>query len=113
MGDHIHIFIDMSPSISISDFVKTVKISSGKYMKESHNYPDFNGWQEGYFAGSVGPDGKSRCINYINNQGSHHCGKAFEAEMEWLNMKYEMEERLKNTRNGDSGGFNPLNMECR
>ena len=95
MGDHIHIFVDLSTIITVSDFVKTIKLSSSAFMKESHDFPDFQGWQEGYFAGSVSPDGKQRCINSINNQDTHHCGKSYEAELEWLNLKYEIEEKLK------------------
>lgn len=94
MGDHIHLFFELRPSLALSDFVKTTKQSATLWMKQCHNYPDFNGWQEGYFAGSVGPDGKNRCINYIKNQGVHHAGRSYLAEMEWLNLKYEIEERF-------------------
>ena len=95
-ADHVHVFIDMWPTVSVSEFVKTIKLSSGDFIKKSHKFWDFKGWQEGYFAGSVGPDGKNRCISYINNQGIHHLGRGFLAEMEWLNMKYQIETDLKN-----------------
>ena len=94
MGDHIHIFFDLRPSLSVSDFVKTIKQSTNNWMNGNGNYPDFRGWQEGYFAGSVSPDGKNRCVNYINNQGTHHAGRSFLAEMEWLNLKYEIESQI-------------------
>lgn len=94
MSDHIHIFFDIRPSLSVSDFVKIIKQSTNNWMKDNRNYPDFDGWQEGYFAGSVSPDGKQRCVNYINNQGTHHAGTGFLAEMEWLKLKYEIEVQL-------------------
>ena len=93
MGDHVHIFIDLRPSLSVSDFVKMVKQSTSIWMSNSNSYPDFRGWQEGYFAGSVSPDGRERCIRYIENQGEHHAGKAYLAEMEWLKLKYEIENK--------------------
>ncbi|MCH5233949.1 MAG: IS200/IS605 family transposase [Muribaculaceae bacterium] len=96
MSDHIHIFVDLRPSLSVSDFVKTIKQSTGKWIRDTHRLLDFKGWQEGYFAGTVGPDGKQRCINYIENQGVHHKGQAFLAEMEWLKLKYEIEDFVKN-----------------
>lgn len=95
IADHIHIFLDLRPSLSVSDLVKTLKQSCGNWIRESRLFPSFDGWQEGYFAGSVGPNGKANCIDYINNQELHHHGKSFIAEMEWLNLKYEIEEYIK------------------
>ena len=99
-ADHVHILFDLNPSLSISDFVKTIKIASNKFIKEQHIFWDFKGWQEGYFAGSVSPNGKKRCIDYINDQGVHHKGKSFLAEMEWLKLKYEIENSIKNSTPG-------------
>lgn len=94
-GDHVHIFFDLRPSLSVSDFVKKIKQASSNWMKSNPKFKKFDGWQEGYFAGSVSPDGKDRCIKYIMNQSNHHYGKSFEVEMEWLKLKYEIEEILK------------------
>ena len=110
MGDHIHIFFDLRPSLSVADFVKTVKQSTNNWMKETGNYPDFMGWQEGYFAGSVSPDGKKRCINYIINQGVHHVGKSFLAEMEWLKLKYEIETELMKRKEERINGATPMGL---
>ena len=97
--DHIHIFVNLSPAICLSDFVKTIKQSSTNWIKKNGILNGFDGWQEGYFAGSVGPDGIENCKKYIYNQNIHHNGKSFEAEMEWLNLKYEVERNLKNGKN--------------
>ena len=48
--DHIHIFSDLHPSISLSDYVKDIKVASCIWMKESGKFPLFEGWQDGYGA---------------------------------------------------------------
>src|ERR1022692_3451210 len=50
MEDHIHIFSDLHPSLSLADYIKDIKVSSSLWMKECGNFPQFNGWQEGYGA---------------------------------------------------------------
>ncbi|MEN2488690.1 IS200/IS605 family transposase [Flavobacterium sp. B11] len=47
MPDHIHIFIGMRPTQSISALVQNVKTESSKWIKEQKLSPDFL-WQEGY-----------------------------------------------------------------
>src|SRR5439155_17138738 len=37
--DHIHIFSDLHPSISLSDYVKDIKVASGIWSKESGKFP--------------------------------------------------------------------------
>ena len=46
--DHIHIFSDLHPSISLSVYVKDIKIASNLWMKKSGKFPLFESWQDGY-----------------------------------------------------------------
>lgn len=48
--DHIHIFSDLHPSLSLSDYIKNIKLASSSWMKESGKFSRFNGWQDGYGA---------------------------------------------------------------
>lgn len=48
--DHIHIFSDLHPSVSLADYVKDVKVASSLWMKGSGQFPKFTGWQDGYGA---------------------------------------------------------------
>ncbi len=41
--DHIHIFSDLHPSISLADYVKEIKVASNMFMKESGLFPLFDG----------------------------------------------------------------------
>ena len=48
--DHIHIFSDLHPSVSLSDYVKDIKVASSIWMKNSGKFPRFEAWQDGYGA---------------------------------------------------------------
>ena len=39
--DHIHIFSDLHPSVSLADYVKDIKVSSSLWMKECGKFPAF------------------------------------------------------------------------
>lgn len=70
--DHIHIFTDLHPSLSLADLVKDIKVASSLWMKESGCFPNFEGWQEGYGAFTYSLKEKDNVIRYIKNQKEHH-----------------------------------------
>jgi putative transposase len=84
MEDHLHILSDLHPTICLSDFVKDIKISSNKWMKESGKFPDFENWQEGYGAFTYSIREKDMIIQYIKNQKEHHKTETFEEEYKRL-----------------------------
>ncbi len=84
MADHIHIFCSLHPSLSLSNFIKDIKIASNLWMKESGNFPDFNSWQEGYEAFTYSFQEKDIIINYIKNQKEHHKVENFYDEFKRL-----------------------------
>ena len=48
--DHIHILSDLHPSLALADFVKSIKVATSLWLKQSPDFPDFQGWGEGYSA---------------------------------------------------------------
>jgi len=72
LPDHIHIFSDLHPSVSLSDYVKNIKVASSIWMKESGYFKQFSGWQEGYGAFTYSNKEKNVIIDYIKNQKEHH-----------------------------------------
>jgi hypothetical protein len=46
-------------------------------MKESGNYPQFEGWAEGYGAFTYAYRNKKTISNYIRNQEAHHNRQSF------------------------------------
>ena len=71
-NDHLHIFSDLHPSVSLADYVKDIKLASSSWMKESGLFPQFTYWQEGYGAFTYSTKERDRVIDYIRRQKEHH-----------------------------------------
>ena len=84
MADHVHILVDIHPTVCIADFVKEIKTSSGFWMKNSGLFPKFSGWNKEYFAESKSPNDIPVIIEYIKNQESHHKTGSFLGEIKGL-----------------------------
>jgi len=84
MPDHIHIFSDLHPTVSLSDYVKDIKVSSSLWMKKHGGFPGFSGWQDGYGAFTYSVREKNMIIDYIKNQKEHHKTEAFYDEYKRL-----------------------------
>ena len=70
--DHIHILTTLPLTMTLPDFVRTIKAGSSKWIKQlSSDYRNF-AWQEGYAAFSVSESIKHNVIDYISNQKLHH-----------------------------------------
>lgn len=70
--DHIHILASLPASMALSDYVRTIKANSSKWMKSlGTEYANFS-WQEGYGAFSVSESMKDAVIDYIKHQKEHH-----------------------------------------
>lgn len=82
--DHLHIFSDLHPSISLADFVKEIKQGSANWMKRSGFFPKFDKWQDGYGAFTCSIKEKQRGINDIKKQKEHHQTESFYEEYKRL-----------------------------
>ena len=78
--NHIHIVTHIHPSVSISDLVKDIKVSSSNWVKEQNLFPYFQSWQEGYGAFTYHINQKEILVNYVKNQREHHHKKTFKEE---------------------------------
>lgn len=70
--DHVHVLIEIPPTISVSQFVQGVKGSSSHAM--SHEIApgrEFR-WQGSYGAFSVSRTGLEKVAQYIRDQKTHH-----------------------------------------
>lgn len=89
MPDHIHIFVGMKPTQSISDLLKEIKSHSSKWINENNFCSGKFEWQEGYGAFSYSHSQLSNVVNYINNQEEHHRKKSFRNE--YINLLNEFQ----------------------
>jgi len=86
MPDHIHAFIGLRPSISISDLVRDIKNNSTNFINNKQFTKRKFSWQDGYGAFSYGHSQIGRVYNYILNQEKHHKKKTFREEyIDFLN----------------------------
>jgi putative transposase len=89
--DHIHIFSDLHPSVTLADYIKDIKVASSIWMKESGLFPDFKGWQEGYGAFTYSVREKDKIIEYVKNQKEHHKTEDFFDEYKMLLQEHGIE----------------------
>jgi REP element-mobilizing transposase RayT len=91
MPDHIHIFIGMRPTQSISDLMQDIKGSSSKWINEKKFLKVKFEWQEGYGAFSYSKSHVDNVINYIKNQEEHHKKESFRDEYLNFLKRFEVE----------------------
>ena len=91
MPDHIHAFIGLKPSISISDLVRDIKNNSSNFINEKKLVKGKFSWQEGYGAFSYSHSQIESVYNYILNQEKHHKKKTFREEYFEFLKKFEIE----------------------
>ena len=77
MPDHVHIFIGMRPTQSISSLMQNVKAESSKFVKDKKFCNAPFAWQEGYGAFSYSKSHLQDVIHYIQNQEAHHKKETF------------------------------------
>jgi REP element-mobilizing transposase RayT len=93
MEEHVHILCDVPPTISLADFMKSLKQSSSKWAKDSGYFPHWEGWAEGYAEFTCSPYSMQRVLDYVKNQKTHHVRVSFGDELRrifnQLGIKYE------------------------
>ena len=72
MPDHVHILVDLSNKIFISDYIRDLKREANKWIKSSGLFPDFESWGKEYFAVGRSKEECKSVIDYIKNQKNHH-----------------------------------------
>ncbi|VXB02155.1 transposase (fragment) [Flavobacterium sp. 9AF] len=78
--DHIHIFIGMRPTQSVSDLLQDIKGSSSKWINEKQFLKAKFEWQSGYGAFSYSKSHVENVINYIAKHEEHHKKESFQEE---------------------------------
>jgi REP element-mobilizing transposase RayT len=85
--DHIHILTEIRPDISVSDFIKDIKVASTYFIKNEKLFQGFEKWQVGYSVFTRPYEWKENLIKYIDNQEEHHKKTSFRDEYHKLLIK--------------------------
>lgn len=94
MEDHVHLFIRLPASVSVAEFVRTVKANSSRWLKHSGAFPNFVGWAAEYAAFSYAEKDKAVVINYVKNQREHHKRISFSEEIENIFREFGAAEKI-------------------
>lgn len=84
--NHIHMLVELHPTIAIADLVRDIKRASSYYAKGSELFPLFDGWTAEYAAFSASYSMKDRIVQYIDNQELHHSKEPLESEYKRLTI---------------------------
>jgi putative transposase len=83
--DHIHLLIQVPPSLPVAKGILTIKSNSSRWANEQgHRFT----WQQGYGAFSVSSSNVLAVVQYIRNQQAHHKKRGFEEEFVALLKKH-------------------------
>ena len=86
--DHVHLLIQLTPVLSLSQAISLLKSNSSKWMNEHGMRFE---WQGGYGALSVSASNLATVKRYIANQEKHHRRMTFEDEFISLLEKHGIE----------------------
>jgi putative transposase len=83
--DHIHLLIQIPPSLSVAKAILAIKSNSSRWANEQgHKFA----WQQGYGAFSVSSSNIPAVVQYIRNQQAHHKMRGSEEEFVALLKKH-------------------------
>ncbi|MBN8577451.1 MAG: IS200/IS605 family transposase [Cytophagales bacterium] len=91
MPDHIHAFVGLRPSMTISDLVRDIKNNSSNFINNNKLVKGNFSWQEGYGTFSYSHSHIQQVYDYILNQEEHHKKRTFRDEYLELLKKFEIE----------------------
>jgi REP element-mobilizing transposase RayT len=91
VSDHVHVFLGLNPSVSISDTIWELKRSSSLFINSNEWFKSKFNWQDGYGAFSYSRSQVENVFNYIKNQEMHHKKRTFRDEYIEFLEKFEIE----------------------
>jgi REP element-mobilizing transposase RayT len=88
VGDHVHLAIRLSRTITVAKLVEHLKTSSSRWLKEQGLAAHAFAWQRGYAAFSVSPRDLAALRRYIDTQAEPHTKQSFQDELRAFLVKY-------------------------
>src|SRR5690606_30285684 len=91
VSDHVHIFVGLKPSMSVSELVRDIKNSSTNFINAQKFVSKKFSWQEGFGAFSYNRSQLENVYRYIENQEQRHRKKTFREEYLELLKEFDIE----------------------
>jgi putative transposase len=91
VSDHVHIFVGLHPTCSVSNLVADIKKHSSVFINEKQWFIGKFAWQEGFGAFSYSKGAIDSVYKYIANQQVHHSKRSFREEYLALLDEFEIE----------------------
>ncbi|WP_025007140.1 IS200/IS605 family transposase [Marinilabilia salmonicolor] len=89
--DHVHCFIGLKPTWSVSDLMKIVKAKSSKWLNGTNYLNRRFEWQTGFGCFTYNQSHIHRVYRYIQNQEEHHRKKQFLKEYTQLLKAFKID----------------------
>jgi putative transposase len=86
-SNHVHLAIQLHYLVPLDALIKDIQQSTTTFVTESHLFPDFAGWEDGYFAVSHSFKEKNQLVEYVKNQEEVHSKINFKEEIDKLKFE--------------------------
>jgi REP element-mobilizing transposase RayT len=93
--DHVHIFFEMKPDVSLSKTMELVKTNSSKWINDQKFLRGRFEWQRGYGGFSYSRSQRDSVIQYIFRQEEHHSIERNTFRVEYLKILKDFEIEFK------------------
>ena len=90
VGDHVHVFMGLKPTVTLSDLIRDIKNNSSNYINDNGLVKGKFSWQEGYGAFSYAHSQLDNVYQYILNQEEHHRKRKFKDEYLAILQEFEI-----------------------
>ena len=91
VANHVHLFVGLKPSMSLSDLIRDVKNNSTNFINEQNFVRGKFSWQEGFGSFSYSHSQIEQVYQYILKQEEHHHKMTFKEEYLDFLKKFEVE----------------------
>jgi putative transposase len=89
--DHVHIFFELPPNLSVSKALQEIKSTSSRWINDEGLIAGKFQWQKGFGAFTNSRSQRDSVIKYILNQESHHAQTSFRDEYTKLLENYNVD----------------------
>lgn len=93
-SDHVHLLIDILPSVSAEELIKKLKGSSSHFVNQERLTKVKFKWARGYAVFSVSESIKNKVKDYILNQEEHHRIRSYAEEVEMFLKKHDLTKQV-------------------